>query len=168
MIRYAQNKIMNFVENLNIIRTTDLSDTIIAVDFDGTVVRHEFPEIGQEAFGAVAVLQALQAAGAKLILWTMRSDKDAPVTGSPTEAEASDYLQQAVRWHDDRGILLYGINENPQQAGWSQSPKAYAHVYIDDAALGCPLVETDTRPYVDWQAVAALLAEEFGKRRDRK
>lgn len=159
---------MTFDHALNVIRTSDLSETIFAVDFDGTVVRHAFPKIGDEVPFAIDVLKALQDAGARLILWTMRSDMQSEIIGSPTEADAAFYLTQAVEWYVERGISLYGINHNPQQSGWTQSRKAYAHIYIDDAALGCPLVDTPTRPYVDWPAVAALLAKEIQIGRDRK
>jgi len=46
---------------------------IIAVDFDGTCVAYDFPNIGQD-IGAVPVLEELVAAGHKLILWTVRGD----------------------------------------------------------------------------------------------
>ena len=115
---------------------------IIGVDFDGTVVRHEYPEIGDEVPGAVAVLKDMVLAGHKIILWTMRS---------------GDTLQAAVLWFAGRGIDLYGVNMNPDQ-DWSTSPKAYCHIYIDDAALGCPMVHPPmVREYVDWPAVREAL-----------
>jgi hypothetical protein len=115
---------------------------IIAVDFDGTVVAHEYPRLGRDV-GAVPVLRRIVAKGHKLILWTMRS---------------GDPLKQAASWFDRHDIPLFGINQNPEQHTWSASPKAYAHLYIDDAALGCPLIQVpDGRPYVDWAAVSELL-----------
>jgi len=122
---------------------------IIAVDFDGTCVTHDYPEVGKDV-GAVPVLRALSDAGARIILWTMRS-------GGRTDG--TNPLQDAVEWFQANGIPLYGVNENPSQAGWTASPKAYAQLYIDDAALGCPLKEDaalSERPFVDWDAVASL------------
>jgi hypothetical protein len=54
---------------------------------------------------------------------------------------------------------LFGINENPTQKSWTASPKVYAHIYIDDAALGCPLTTDSfvTKPYVDWSEVEKQL-----------
>lgn len=123
---------------------------VIAVDFDGTCVTHEYPKIGQDV-GAVYVLKRLIAEGAKIILWTMRHGQG---------------LKDAVKWFKDRNILLYGVNQNPTQIEWTDSPKAYAHLYIDDAALGvplclCPPVE---RPFVDWGRVESLLFNEYVKR----
>ena len=117
----------------------------IAIDFDGTCVTHEYPYIGRENEGCVDVLKDLVREGHKLILCTMRSGK---------------YLEDAVGWFKERGIPLWGINENPTQSSWTKSPKIYANLYIDDAACGCPLIYDKTkgsRPFVDWNAVKIIL-----------
>ncbi len=121
---------------------------IIAVDFDGTCVDHRFPDVGRELPGAAEVLKALVARGDKLILWTMRSDS----------AERK-HLEEAVMWFTHRSIKLWGIQRNPEQDTWTDSPKAYAQVYIDDAALGAPLHQLAwmKRPGIDWDAVASVL-----------
>lgn len=53
-----------------------IHNALIAVDFDGTVVTHAYPEIGDDA-GAVAVLKELTDNGCRLILYTMRSGRTA-------------------------------------------------------------------------------------------
>jgi hypothetical protein len=69
-------------------------------------------------------------------------------------------LQEAVNWFHQNNIPLVGINENPDQHSWTSSPKAYCHVYIDDAALGTPLIYgLHERPFVDWQRIRTLLVE---------
>lgn len=143
-----------YEKRIEMISRMDLSQFVIAVDFDGTCVRHEFPEIGDDVPGAVDVLIALYTAGAKLILWTMRHD-------GVTDHKELHYLNHAVDWFNKHQIQLFGVNENCDQAGWSASPKCYAQIYIDDAALGCPLTETEYRPYVDWAEVARLLIKRF-------
>lgn len=117
---------------------------IIAIDFDGTCVTHEYPKIGRENEGCVDVLKELVHEGHKLILYTMRSGK---------------YLKEAIDWFKERGIPLWGINENPTQSAWTFSPKIYANLYIDDAACGCPLIhnESEGRPFVDWNAIKIML-----------
>ena len=50
------------------------SQPIIAVDFDGTCVTHEYPYMGRD-IGAVPVLRELADAGYRLILHTMRSGR---------------------------------------------------------------------------------------------
>lgn len=71
-------------------------------------------------------------------------------------------LLEAVTWLESRGITLYGVNNNPDQRAWTLSPKVYAHIYIDDAALGAPLISDSSshRPYIDWLVVDEWL---FGK-----
>ncbi len=119
---------------------------VIAVDFDGTCVKHAYPDVGPENPGAAEVLRELVAAGHHLILYTMRSGKT---------------LVDAIAWCSANGIQLLDANTNPRQAEWTDSPKVYAHLYIDDAALGCPLVcPPGERPYVDWERARAQLVAE--------
>ena len=138
----------------------------ICIDFDGTCVTHEFPKVGKD-IGAVPVLKRLVKAGHRLILWTMRSDikETKELWMGVTDAEIIEpiqgrYLTDAVNWFKDNDIPLFGINENPEQKSWTSSPKAYGHLYIDDAALGCSLITDDEgvdRPYVDWTMTEARL-----------
>jgi hypothetical protein len=122
-------------------------DIFIAVDFDGTCVKHRFPDIGEDVPNCVDVLKDLHTAGYKLILNTMRSD-----------GKKGNFLSNAVKWFNDRGIELYGVNCNPTQKAWTSSPKVYAHIYIDDAALGAPLIkESNQRVYIDWIKVSEWL-----------
>ena len=116
---------------------------IIAIDFDGTCVTHEYPHVGMD-IGAAPVLRELTDQGCKLILYTMRSGK---------------LLKDAKAWFAENNIPLYAANENPEQKSWTSSPKVHADFYIDDAAVGCPLTfrEDMRRPYVNWEKVRELL-----------
>ena len=116
---------------------------VIAVDFDGTCVTHDYPYIGSD-IGAVPVLRELVDAGYNLVLNTMRSGR---------------LEKDAVKWFKENNIPLYGVNCNPDQKSWTSSPKVFADLYIDDAALGIPLKtsQTSTRPFVDWVEVRKLL-----------
>ena len=117
---------------------------IIAVDFDGTCVEHDYPDVGLDVEGAVETLRALTAKGHRLILFTMRS-------GAKLEA--------AERWFRDRKIELWAVNRNPEQREWTESTKVFADIYIDDSALGCPIMFIDgvRRPVIDWRKVRDLL-----------
>lgn len=131
----------------------------IVIDFDGTVVTHDFPKVGEE-IGAVPVLKDLVANGHRLILFTMRSDrrKAGGVKDGTILDVAGNFLTDAVNWFKDRDIPLYGIQKNPGQKKWTTSPKAYGQLMIDDAALGCPLVYGHhLRPYVCWRTVEVYL-----------
>ena len=126
-----------------------LNKIIIGIDFDGTCVTHEFPKIGME-IGASYVLKKMADNKCVFVLNTMRSGVQ---------------LQEAVAWFEKKGIPLYGINNTPGQDKWTQSPKVYAHIYIDDAGIGCPLIKpyhafhSSGRPFVDWFAMINLLKE---------
>lgn len=116
---------------------------IVGVDFDGTVVTHEYPNIGRD-IGAIPVLKKLVDKGHKIILVTMRD---------------GGYLEEAINWFFEQGIPLYGANKNPDQDTWTKSPKVYCNLYIDDVSLGVPLTFSpiSNRPFVDWQRVEKLL-----------
>ena len=117
----------------------------IGLDFDGTVVDHRYPDIGEPVPGAIKWLKRLQQSGARIILFTMRSNN----------SDTGNLLGEAVKYLEKNGIRLYGINKNPDQDEWTSSPKVYANVYIDDSAFGCPLVQPKgfSRPCVDWKVV---------------
>lgn len=103
-------------------RTIDFSTLppIMAVDFDGTLVRDKFPEIGAERENFCRVIRILQKMGVKSILWTSR-------TGSA--------LQEAVEWCEDHDLHFDAINKNlPEviELTGTDTRKVYANVYFDD------------------------------------
>jgi hypothetical protein len=118
---------------------------IVAIDFDGTCTRHKYPHIGAD-IGAWPVIKEMSMQGVLIILFTMRSGKE---------------LDDAIAEFSNRNIPLFGVNRNPDQHQWTASAKPYAHLYIDDAALGVPLIHAggDERPYVDWQRTRELLVK---------
>lgn len=129
---------------------------IIAIDFDGTLCDHRFPEIGAEVPGAIEWCKRFQELGARLILFTMRSDMRADASSPEGHRADRDFLGEAISWCADRGLRFWAHNENPEQSKWTQSPKVYAQLYIDDAAHGCPLRKLPrigSRPAVDWSIV---------------
>lgn len=95
----------------------------IAVDFDGTIVEHRYPEIGKEKPFAIQCLKQLQQEGNRLILWTSREGK---------------LLEDAVAFCHERGLDFYAVNSNqPDDALFKHSSaKVIADVYIDDRNLG--------------------------------
>ena len=116
---------------------------IVGLDFDGTLVKHAYPDIGED-IGAFPILKKY-AKHCKYILFTMRS---------------GETLEAAVEYINRMGIALYGINKNPSQKCWTSSPKAYCHLYIDDAALGAPLIRPlDGRPYINWHTADTMLGQ---------
>ncbi len=126
---------------------------IVCVDFDGTIVDHCFPEMGEPVPGAIKWLKRLNAYGVKIILFTMRSDSDMFKTA----------LTDAVEYLEQNGVVLFAVNKNPSQMSWTTSPKAYANLYIDDSAFGCPLIQPKgfKRPCVDWSKVGPQVEHMF-------
>jgi len=95
----------------------------IAVDFDGTIVEHKYPAIGEEMVFAFATLKALQEKGHRLILWTIRE---------------GELLREAVEYCRKNGIEFYAVNESypgerPEEVG---SRKLMVDIFIDDRNLG--------------------------------
>lgn len=111
----------------------------IVVDFDGTVVKHHYPTIGEDCPYCVETLKKWTNNGVGVILDTMRGGKE---------------LEAAKKWFKDKGIPLYGIGAEPNQKEWTDSPKAYGIFSVDDRNLGVPLIEEEEeRPYVDWKEI---------------
>jgi hydroxymethylpyrimidine pyrophosphatase-like HAD family hydrolase len=134
----------------------------IAVDFDGTIVEHVYPEIGKPVPLALETMKDLINAGHKIILNTMRGHKPykeeiRDENNKLIKIIERDTLQEAVDFLESNGVELYGINKNPNQYLWTDSNKVYGHIYIDDAGFGCPLIfPADGRPYVDWTRVRKI------------
>ena len=97
----------------------------IAVDFDGTIVTHEYPQIGKEIPFAIQTLKMLQQDGHKLILWSVRKD---------------ELLKDAVRWCRERGLEFYAVNkeypEEEMQNNFFYSRKLKVDLWIDDRNVG--------------------------------
>jgi hypothetical protein len=98
---------------------------IIAVDFDGTIVEHRYPEIGKEIPFAIDTLKMLIKDHHRVILWSFREGK---------------LLEDAVNWCKERGVEFYAVNRDyPEESTENNqhfSRKLKADVWIDDRNLG--------------------------------
>ena len=97
----------------------------IAVDFDGTIVTHKYPEIGEEIPFAVETLKMLIHDRHKLILWSCREGK---------------LLDDAIQWCRERGVEFYAANrdypEETTENNENFSRKLKVDLFIDDRNLG--------------------------------
>jgi len=121
----------------------------ILIDFDFTCVVPDYPNFID--IGAVPVLKALVANGHNLILFTCRSDRPYHLPDGTVDYTG---LTDAVNWFKKNEIPLYGIQRNPKQDEFTDSPKAFGELLIDDTALGCPLkydLKISQRPFMDWE-----------------
>ncbi|MEE4196329.1 MAG: hypothetical protein V2I54_01685 [Bacteroidales bacterium] len=111
----------------------------IAVDFDGTIVDHEYPEIGKPKLFAFETLKALQDKGALLILWTFRAGKE---------------LEEAVNFCQKNGVEFYAVNKNYPEEIYDEtiSRKINADIYIDDKNIG---------GFPGWSAIWQMLNPEL-------
>ena len=112
---------------------------IIAVDFDGTIVEHEYPEIGKPKLFAFETLKALQDSGHQIILWTYRSGKE---------------LDEAVEFCKKNGIEFYAVNKNYPEEIFDETAnrKIMADIYIDDRNIG---------GFLGWSKIWELLNPEI-------
>ena len=101
----------------------DLMNIKIAVDFDGTIVDHEYPKIGKEKLFAFRTLRELEKRGARLILWTFRTGRE---------------LDEAVEFCRQNGIEFYAVNRNYPEEIYNEkvSRKIDADIFIDDRNIG--------------------------------
>ena len=97
----------------------------IAVDFDGTIVRHRYPAIGEEIPFATQTLKKLIEERHQLILWSVREGK---------------LLDEAVEWCHQRGVEFYAVNrdypEEDIQLNEHFSRKLKVDLFIDDRNVG--------------------------------
>lgn len=98
---------------------------VIAVDFDGTIVKHRYPEIGDEIPFAIETLKMLASEGHQLIMWSVRSGK---------------LLDDAVEWCRERGLEFWAVNRDFPEEDINNnrefSRKLRVDMFIDDRNLG--------------------------------
>ena len=111
----------------------------IAVDFDGTIVSHEYPKIGKEIPFATQTLKMLINDGHKLILWTVREGK---------------LLDEAIQWCHEHCIDFYAVNKDyPEEEKENNnhfSRKLKVDMWIDDRNVG---------GLPDWGTIYRLISE---------
>lgn len=97
----------------------------IAVDFDGTIVEHRYPEIGKELPFATETLRTLIKEHHRLILWSVREGK---------------LLQDAIDWCHEHGVDFWAVNrdypEEEENKNNHFSRKIKADYFIDDRNIG--------------------------------
>ena len=97
----------------------------IAIDFDGTIVEHRYPEIGPERPFATETLRMLIRDRHQLILWTVREGR---------------LLDEAVEWCRQRGVEFWAVNRDFPEENIERnehfSRKLKVDLFIDDRNLG--------------------------------
>ena len=96
---------------------------IIAVDFDGTIVKHRYPAIGKELPFAFETIKQLQKKQHQIILWTFRAGKE---------------LDEAIKFCKKHGVEFYAVNKSYPEEIYDEtiSRKISADLFIDDRNIG--------------------------------
>lgn len=125
---------------------------IIAVDFDGTLCKDKYPDIGEPLPYSLSYIKRLAAAGNILILHTCRSGR---------------LLDEAVAWCKQQGIVFDYINENVPaniERYGGDTRKIYADVYVDVNSVNprraCGIGDNDEYA-VQYEAAAAVARRDF-------
>ena len=125
---------------------------IIAVDFDGTIVEHKYPEIGAEIPFSIDTLKMLINDRHRLILWSVREGV---------------LLEEAVEYCRKRGIEFYAVNKDyPEEKTTDRnfSRKLKVDMFIDDRNLGgLPDWGTIYRMINERKSYADILREEMAE-----
>lgn len=137
------NKLVHEVKDLCEVKE-DRPIIPICVDFDATIVKSNYPYIGEPNPLALETMKEFtEKYNVGWILDTMRPDN--------LRNDAIEYLRI-------NGIKLYGVGKNPTQDRWTDSNKAYAPFSIDDRNVGTPMIYEDNEaPYVNWKKIRKIL-----------
>jgi hypothetical protein len=120
---------------------------VIGIDFDDTIATNAYPNTGELIPMAKEVINTLKDNGHYIFLWTVRGWESLDGDGSP--------LKNAQVFCDDNEIEIDNFNDSPWKV--STSPKVLADYFIDDIALGTPLMKYHDRMVVDWYEMSFLL-----------
>lgn len=139
----------------------------IAVDFDGTIVEHRYPAIGEVKPFAFETLRELQKRGHQLLLWTYRWGKE---------------LDEAVEFCRKNGLEFYAVNKNYPEEVFSEeecSRKLDVDLFIDDRNIGGfvewsevwrilhgdnPIFDEKENPYAPQHQKTSFIGRLFGKK----
>ena len=112
---------------------------LIAVDFDGTIVENNYPEIGEERPFAIETLKMLIRDHHQLILWSVRE---------------GELLEEAVQWCRERGVEFWAVNRDFPEEDITRnenfSRKLRVDLFIDDRNLG---------GLPDWGTIYRMISE---------
>lgn len=128
-----------------------MNNLLIALDFDGTCVRHRYPYVGETLPNCVEVLRKLINAGHLICLDTMRDW----INPSPLR-ENQSVMDDALKWFEIHNIPVFSVQPHTHASSWTKSTKCHADISIDDRNLGIPL---DKYGSVDWVGVESLLKQ---------
>jgi hypothetical protein len=93
----------------------------IAIDFDGTLCEHRYPECGPPRPAVVEAVRALHAMGWRVVVQSCRAQAD------------DGLLVEMAAWLAEHGV--------PCDEIWRGAGKPFAHAYLDDRGVAVPAGE---------------------------
>lgn len=122
------------------------NDIWVGLDIDSTVITHCYPGMDGKDIGAIPwLLHCEHKFKVKYLIHSMRSGESAEI---------------AKAWLETKGLTIHGINKQPGQEKWTDSPKCYAHLYVDDRGVGTPLRNDGC---IDWQRFGPMVCSAVEK-----
>ena len=120
---------------------SNVDSKTIAIDFDGTIVEHDYPRIGREMLFAFATIKELHKKGHRLILFTYRT---------------GELFDEAVEYCKKNGVEFYAVNKNFPEETYSEDipRKLNVDVFIDDRNVG---------GFLGWSSVWQILHPDGGE-----
>lgn len=113
----------------------------IAIDFDGTIVDHQYPKIGAEKLFAFDTILSLKKKGHFIILFTYREGK---------------FLKEAIDFCKEHGVVFDAVNESyvGERSESFYPRKLDVDLFIDDRNIG---------GFLGWDKIWQLIHPEGGE-----
>ena len=124
---------------------------IIAIDFDGIIVRDEFPNIGKPYPGAIEAINELYNSGYCIIINSCR---------------AREHEREMIHWLERNDVLFSHCNENCRiliRRYSTDCRKISADIYIDDKSLFAPNMENPNQ----WDIIRNMIMLKYGTNHER-
>jgi len=122
---------------------------VLAIDFDGTIVGHNYPSIGRIKPNAKLVINKLRSLGFIIIIWSVRDTEDVYA--------AQDFLRASEIKYDhfnENSTWFWNRLKEDMRFGkaYYEPRKIYADMYIDDRGMG--FVD-------DWLSIYEIVCTKF-------
>ena len=122
----------------------------IYLDFDGTVVEHQYPVIGQCNYGCFEIIDKLNTAGHEIILNTMRVEFDKKLL-----TEAIEFINLSMASLNINQINSFTNTDHKYEpTKWDWDLHFFTgRIFIDDVCEAIPLKNgvSSSRQMVDWE-----------------
>ena len=138
----------------------------IYLDFDGTIVEHQYPKMGKPNFGCIEVIKKLQDAGHEIILNSYRADCNDGTLEEAQKLLNEQYLKllknpELIDHFRIEPITKFARNKLIPSKWDMELFKTKNLMFIDDKSAGIPLKKAvwSHGLMVDWDVIDAQFLE---------